>query len=205
MPPLSFFVAAFLLAIIPGPGIAYVVARTASGGKAEGVASTLGTAVGGLVHVLAGALGLSLLIAQSAAAFAVVKYLGAAYLIYLGVRTLMTRQGNADTQGLPRAGIHRAWREGIVVEALNVKTAMFFLAFIPQFVSPQQALAPQFVLLGCICVALNSLADLVAVFAANQILRAGVVKATRQRVMAQCSGFTLVALGVLVVLTGGEK
>ena len=91
--------AAALLAITPGPGIAYVVARTVAGGKAEGIASSLGTALGGMVHVLAAALGLSLLIAQSALAYALVQYLGAAYLLYLGIRLLTARAGSAAAGG----------------------------------------------------------------------------------------------------------
>ena len=90
---ISFFIAAVLLAITPGPGIAYVVARTVAGGRSEGLASCVGTGLGGLVHVLAAAVGISLLIAQSALAFNLVKYLGAAYLVYLGLRMLWQKQG----------------------------------------------------------------------------------------------------------------
>ena len=88
---LAFFIAAIILAITPGPGIAYVVARTVAGGRSEGLASCLGTGIGGMFHVLAAALGLSLIVAESAVAFSLVKYIGAAYLIYLGVRLLMRR------------------------------------------------------------------------------------------------------------------
>ena len=91
---IPFLLAALVLAITPGPGIAYVVARTVAGGRAEGLASCLGTGIGGLLHVLAAAVGLSVLVAQSALAFNLVKYLGAAYLVYLGVRMLL-RQGDA--------------------------------------------------------------------------------------------------------------
>ena len=100
----TFLIAATLLAITPGPGIAYVVARTVSGGLAEGLASTVGTALGGLVHVLAAALGVSLVIAQSALAFTVLKYLGAAYLIYLGLRLLLSETKHLQTAPVARAG-----------------------------------------------------------------------------------------------------
>jgi threonine/homoserine/homoserine lactone efflux protein len=198
---LAFFFAALMLAITPGPGIAYVVARTAAGGRAEGLASCLGTAVGGLVHVLAAALGLSLLIAQSAWAFTVLKYLGAAYLVYLGVRMLL-RRGTFDVQPAIRSqGVRRAFIEGIVVEALNVKTALFFLAFLPQFVSADAPLAPQLVLLGSVCVVLNTLVDVLAVLGADRLLRSSASQATRARLLNDICGGTMVALGVFLAAT----
>ena len=128
---LAFLLAAALLAVTPGPGIAYVVARTAAGGRTEGLASCLGTAVGGMVHVLALAFGLSALVAQSALAFSAVKYAGASYLVYLGIRLLLGREQVDTPAEASRTGTARAFRDGIVVEALNVKTAIFFLAFLP--------------------------------------------------------------------------
>ncbi|MDC7696232.1 LysE family translocator [Vogesella indigofera] len=200
LPSITFLLAAALLAITPGPGIAYVVARTVAGGKAEGVASSLGTALGGMAHVLAAALGLSLLIAQSALAYALVQYLGAAYLVYLGIRLLASRAGSAALPTLPRAGAGKALRDGAIVEVLNVKTAMFFLAFIPQFVSTQQALAPQFILLGSICVLLNTAVDLIAVAAASRFVASGASRAGRARWLSRLSGTTMLALGVMVAL-----
>ena len=131
---IAFFFAALVLAVTPGPGIAYVVARTVAGGRAEGLASCFGTGLGGMLHVVAAALGLSLLVAESAVAFAIVKYIGAAYLIYLGVRLLMRKQRDADLGAQVAHGARRALAEGVLVEAMNVKTALFFLAFLPQFV-----------------------------------------------------------------------
>src|SRR4051812_31293275 len=130
----TFFIAALILAVTPGPGMAYVVARTAAGGRAEGLASCFGTAVGGMLHVLAAATGLSLLVAQSAAAFTVVKYVGVLYLVYLGIRLLLQKDPGGSSVELRAQGPRRALLEGIVVEALNVKTALFFLAFLPQFI-----------------------------------------------------------------------
>ena len=129
---MAFFLAALILAITPGPGMAYVVARTAAGGRAAGLASCVGTGLGGLFHVCAAALGLSLLLAQSAAAFSVVKYVGATYLLYLGIRLLLSKSP-AVPGVVAASGARRALLEGIMVEALNVKTALFFLAFLPQF------------------------------------------------------------------------
>lgn len=121
------------LAITPGLGIAYVVARTVAEGRSEGLASCLGSGLDALVHVLAAAFGLSLLIAQSAWAFSLVKYVGAAYLVYLGVRTLARRNPGGEPLEVDAKGARRAFTEGIVVEALNIKTALFFLAFLARF------------------------------------------------------------------------
>lgn len=197
---LAFAVAALVLAVTPGPGMAYVIARTAAGGRPEGLASCFGTGLGGMLHVLAAALGLSLLVAQSAVAFNLVKYLGAAYLVYLGIRLLLRNEQALSVQKLTSQGARRALFEGIVVEALNVKTALFFLAFLPQFVSPGEPLVPQLVLLGSICVALNTLADVVAVFAADRLLRSGAARAARARLLTRASGITLVGLGAYMAL-----
>lgn len=201
LPSISFLLAATALAIVPGPGIAYVVARTVAGGRAEGVASSVGTAGGGMVHVVLSALGLSLLIAESPVLYAAIKYLGAAYLLYLGLKILLARPKATDVPHLARAGAKKAFRDGIVVEVLNVKTAMFFIAFIPQFVSPAHAFAPQFILLGSICVLLNTSADLVAVFAASRFL-ASDAKARRERLLSRVSGVVMIALGLFVATRG---
>lgn len=191
----AFFIAAVILAITPGPGIAYVVARTVAGGRSEGLASCFGTGIGGLFHVVAAALGLSLIVAHSAIAFNAVKYVGAAYLIYLGVRMLL-RKGHAFTvEQVASQGARRALLEGILVEALNVKTALFFLAFLPQFVAPGKPLVPQLVLLGSICVTLNTLVDVLAVFAADRLLRSGAARAARAKLLTRASGVTMLGLG----------
>ncbi|MEN9515650.1 MAG: LysE family translocator [Burkholderiales bacterium] len=198
----AFLLAAVVLAITPGPGIAYVVARTVAGGRTEGLASCVGTAIGGLVHVLAAAAGLSLIIAQSATAFSVIKYLGATYLVYLGIRILRSKpQDLAESEALSALGAKRAFRDGMVVEALNVKTAMFFLAFLPQFVNGAELILPQVMLLGSICVLLNTLADVLAVFAADRLLDTGIAHAARARLMLSVSGITMIGLGVLLALT----
>jgi threonine/homoserine/homoserine lactone efflux protein len=201
IPSSTFLIAASVLAISPGPGIAYVVARTVAGGRSEGIASCLGTATGGLVHVLAAAFGLSLIVARSAAAFAVVKYVGAAYLIYLGARMLASRTSAAQLPQIRRAGPAKALRDGIIVEALNVKTAMFFLAFLPQFITPGQGLAPQFILLGAICVTLNTAADVLAVILADRLTASEAARAARGRLLSRVSGVTMLGLGFYVALT----
>ena len=201
---LAFLVAAVILAVTPGPGIAYVVARTVAGGRTEGLASCLGTGVGGMLHVLAAALGLSLIVAQSAVAFSVVKYLGAAYLIYLGLRLLLRRDDAFKIDRVTSQGARRALVEGVLVEALNVKTALFFLAFLPQFVTPGEPLVPQLVLLGSICVMLNTLVDVVAVFGADRLLQSGTARAARARLLTRLSGITMLGLGAYLALARRE-
>ena len=193
-----------MLAITPGPGIAYVVARTVAGGRSEGLASCIGTGLGGLLHVLAAAIGLSILVAQSAAAFNAVKYLGAAYLVYLGLRMLWRKAPAFTVEAVASQGARRALLEGVGVEALNVKTALFFLAFLPQFTSAGAALVPQLVLLGSICVALNTLVDEAAVLAAHRLLQSGPARAARTRLMTRVSGVTMVSLGALLALARRE-
>lgn len=204
-PSITFLLTATLLAITPGPGIAYVVARTVSGGKTEGLASCVGTAVGGMVHVLAATLGLSLLFAQSAMAYSIVKYLGAAYLIYLGIKMLASRTQSAELPAIQPSGAGKALRDGIIVEALNVKTAMFFLAFIPQFISTQHAVAPQFIVLGTICVVLNTAVDLLAVIAANRFVVSGTARTARERLLSRISGGTMLSLGMMVAIAKRES
>lgn len=200
----AFLVAAIVLAITPGPGIAYVIARTVAGGRAEGLASCFGTGIGGMIHVGAAALGLSLIVAESALAFTLVKYLGAAYLVYLGVRLLLRKDPDLQLTPLAAQGARQALREGIAVEALNVKTALFFLAFLPQFVPPAGPLVPQLVLLGSICVMLNTLADVVAVFAAERLLDSAPARAARARLLTRLSGTTMVGLGAYLALARRE-
>ena len=197
---IPFLIAAFVLAITPGPGIAYVVARTVSGGRKEGLASCIGTGLGGLIHVMASALGVSLIIAQSAFAFSFVKYVGAAYLFYLGFRMLFSKNAAPMVGEISPQGVRRAFLEGIAVEALNVKTALFFLAFLPQFTNPIEPLMPQLVLLGSICVVLNTLVDVLAVLGANRLLTASAKRAQRERMMVKTSGITMLGLGTYLAL-----
>ena len=201
---IPFLIAAVALAVTPGPGIAYVVARTVAGGRAEGLASCLGTGIGGLLHVLAAALGLSLVIAKSAIAFNVLKYIGVAYLIYLGIRMLMRAERSFTVDAVTTKGARRALLDGVTVEALNVKTALFFLAFLPQFVSPSEALVPQLVLLGSVCVMLNTLVDVAAVFAAHRLLESGAARAARARTMTRMSGVTMLGLAAFLALARRE-
>lgn len=200
---LLFVAAATLLAITPGPGIFYVAARTLAGGRAEGVASSIGTGLGGLVHVLAGAFGVSALVLASAELFTVLKVIGALYLVWLGLRTVAgaRREPALDAAaGGEAVGARRAFREGVWVEALNPKTAAFFLAFVPQFIDPAAGNAAlQFVVLGLVSVALNTGADVLVAFAADRV-RAGAVRNPALVVrIRQGSGAAMIALGLGVL------
>jgi threonine/homoserine/homoserine lactone efflux protein len=202
---LLFLTAAVLLAVAPGPGMLYVLARSLAGGRREGVLSALGTFLGGMVHVFAAALGVSVILARSAVAFATVKYAGAAYLCFLGVRMILDarkEKGNpADhpvdefpqaTEAAPRNPL---W-QGVATEVLNPKTALFFLSFIPQFVHRGAGhVFFQFVLLGTISVVLNTSADLIVILLAEPMgkkIRSSTVFRRRQRTV---TGAIMVGLG----------
>lgn len=193
--------AALLLAITPGPGIMYVAARSLAGGRGEGVASSIGTGLGGLVHVAAGALGLSALLLTSAEAFTTVKLAGAAYLVWIGLRTMREAGRPLEVDVPPATGRHRAFREGILVEALNPKTAAFFLAFIPQFLDPAVGdPVLGFLLLGAVSVLLNTAVDLGVAMGAGAA-RAGMARRARlvMRLRQGC-GALLCLLGVLLAV-----
>jgi threonine/homoserine/homoserine lactone efflux protein len=198
-----FLTAGFLLAVAPGPGMLYVLARSLAGGKREGVLSALGTLAGGMVHVIAAALGLSIVLVKSALAFATVKYVGAAYLCFLGVRMILDarieRSSNGsvslDPIGELKAARNPVW-QGVATEVLNPKTALFFLSFIPQFVEPAKGhLFLQFVLLGTLSVAMNTTADLIVIALAGPFgsrIRSSINFRRRQRTI---TGAIMIGLG----------
>ncbi len=194
-----FLTAAVLLAVAPGPGMLYVLARSLAGGRREGVLSAVGTFFGGMVHVLAAAAGVSMILAQSAMAFAVVKYVGAGYLCYLGVRMVVeARKNGAANEIQAAASLPRRsplW-QGVTTEVLNPKTALFFLSFIPQFVNRQAGhVFWQFLLLGSLSVALNTSADLIVTLLAGPIgnyIRSSPTFRKRQRT---ATGVIMIGLG----------
>jgi threonine/homoserine/homoserine lactone efflux protein len=146
-----FCVASLALAVVPGPAVLYIVAQSVDQGRVAGLVSALGIGVGSLVHVLAATIGLSSLIASSATAFTVAKYAGAAYLVFLGVRRLLTGETVAIVSTRVPRRRRRLFADGVVVNVLNPKTALFFLAFLPQFVDPEAGAASvQIVVLGLI-------------------------------------------------------
>jgi threonine/homoserine/homoserine lactone efflux protein len=195
-----FLAAALVIAVTPGPGIFYVAARTLAGGRGEGFASALGTGVGGLVHVAGGAIGVSALIMASAEGFTIVKFVGALYLVWLGIKTWREADAVPTAEPLP-TGVQRAFRDGMFVEALNPKTAAFFLAFIPQFISPQSGHAGlQFLVLGMISVTLNTAADLVVVELASSARGAIGARPRLLRRIRRAAGATIAGLGISLAL-----
>lgn len=202
----AFLSASLILALLPGPGMLYVLARSLGGGTRVGLRSALGTAIGGLGHVTAAAIGLSALLMTSAVAFEAVKLAGAAYLIFLGTRTLLSLRRPGPEPGLtvqrPARG---ALRQGVVTELFNPKTALFFIAFLPQFVQPHAGpVAFQIAVLGTAVVALNSCGDILVAAAAGplgSLLQRRPHLLRRQRAV---SGCTLVALGGYAAVTGNR-
>jgi threonine/homoserine/homoserine lactone efflux protein len=142
-----FCLASAALAVVPGPAVTYIVMHSVDKGRRAGLASAAGVASGGLVHVTAAVVGLSALIASSATAFTVVKLVGAAYLIVVGIRRILSRDESEDVQA-PPAPLRRIYRQGVIVNVFNPKTALFFLAFLPQFVDRGASVPPQVALLG---------------------------------------------------------
>lgn len=197
-----FLTAAFLLSITPGPGILYVLARSLHGGRREGILSSFGLLLGGLVHVVAAAVGLSTVLMTSAVAFSVIKYVGAAYLIYLGLRILLNRSEAAQsTLHTAPEQSRNTLIQGIFTEALNPKTALFFLAFIPQFVDPASgSTLLQFLVLGLITAVLNFLADTVVALFAGPIGQHFRTNHRFQQRQQTVSGCTMIGLGAYVAL-----
>ena len=164
MPELStlalFVGAAFVLLVVPGPAVMYIVARSIDQGRLAGVVSVLGIQLGTLVHVAAATLGISALLMSSALAFDVVKYLAAAYLVYLGLRTLLSREASQRQEVVERSRLSRIFWQGALVNVLNPKTALFFFAFLPQFVDPSRgSVALQVLVLGLVLAAMGVVSD----------------------------------------------
>jgi threonine/homoserine/homoserine lactone efflux protein len=204
---LLFLTAALLLAIAPGPGMLYVLARSLAGGKRDGALSALGTFLGGMVHVLGAALGISVILARSAVAFSTIKYAGAAYLCFLGVRMILEARKDEDNRkaeafapsgflSLPNSAARNPLWQGVATEVLNPKTALFFLSFIPQFVNRGAGhVFLQFVSLGTISVILNTSADMLVILLAGPLekkIRGSAVFRRRQKTV---TGAIMIGLG----------
>ena len=193
-----FAVAALALLAIPGPAVLYIVVQSAEQGRRVGLASVLGVHLGTLVHVAAAAAGLSALIVTSAVAFSVVKYAGAAYLVYLGVRKLLERDAPV-VHAERRETLRRAFVRGAVVNVLNPKTALFFLAFLPQFVDADRGgVWSQAVVLGLAFVVLGMITDSLSALAAGTV---GSLLRRRRRAMRYGSGLVYIGLGATAALT----
>src|ERR1700674_4926065 len=205
---LLFVSAAVVLLVIPGPAVLYVTSRSIGQGRSAGFVSALGIGAGTLVHAAAAAVGLSALLMSSAIAFGVVKYLGAAYLIYLGIQKLRRDESPKLSQDAPRTKLSRVFGQGVVVNILNPKTAVFFFAFLPQFVDASRGnVALQILVLGTLFAAMGITSDsLWALFAGTVALRLN-RNSHWNRAQRYVSGGMLISLGVATALagTGGKR
>jgi threonine/homoserine/homoserine lactone efflux protein len=188
-----FIPAALVLLAIPGPAVLYIVATSVDGGRRNGFVSVAGIHLGSLVHIAAAVAGLSALIVSSAIAFSAVKYVGAAYLVYVGIRKLLGKDEPVATERPPKSA-RRVFGQGVVVNVLNPKTALFFLAFMPQFVDPDQPVWTQTIVLGLCWVALGVLSDGAYALAGGTI---GGVLRRRRKAVRYASGATFVGLGAV--------
>ena len=201
-----FLITALVLLVTPGPAVLYIIARSVDQGRVAGVVSALGVGLGTTFHVAAAALGISALLATSASAFSVLKYLGAGYLIYLGLRKLMEREPEAVTKARVPDNLTRIFWQGVVVNVLNPKTALFFLAFLPQFVDVSRGqITLQMIVLGMLFVAMGIFSDGVwALFAgtAGGWLKNHLGFLRAQRFFA---GGVFITLGVVVAMSGQSR
>ncbi len=201
-----FAVSAALLILIPGPAVLYIVARSIHQGKKAGLLSALGVEVGSMVHIVGAAVGLSAIVLSSALAFSVVKFAGAAYLILLGIRTLLTRDGPVASADLRPVELRRVFGQGVVVNILNPKVALFFFAFFPQFIDPDRgSIVLQTLVLGAVFCLVGTVLDCTWALAAGTAgdwLKGNVHFMRRQRFV---TGAIYLGLGVTTAFTGSGK
>jgi threonine/homoserine/homoserine lactone efflux protein len=189
-----FIPAALLLLAIPGPAVLYIVATSVDGGRRNGLVSVAGIHLGSLVHIAAAVAGLSALIVSSAIAFSAVKYVGAAYLVYVGIRKLLGRDEPFETGERTPRSARRVFGQGVVVNVLNPKTALFFLAFMPQFVDPDRPVWTQTIVLGLCWVGLGVLSDGAYAVAGGTI---GGLLRRRRKAVRYASGGIYIGLGAV--------
>ncbi len=196
---LLFALATFLLTVSPGPGVLYVTARALSQGRAAGFASMFGIEAGEVIWLAGAATGVAALLSASAAALGVLRWAGAAYLVYLGVQ----RWRHAEETPEPgRAGLGRIFGQGVVTQLLNPKVVVFFVAFLPQFLNPARPIAPQVAALGVVYVAIAVAVDVTYVLTASAVAKRLMSSALARRRTGQASAVTYVALGVTAAASG---
>lgn len=200
---LVFSVAAIAITLVPGPSMLYVASRSIGYGRSAGIWSALGLATGLLIHTASAGLGLSAIFIYSPLAFSVVKYLGAIYLIYLGIQMLLSKKplSQSKIMSLPLSSF-RIYRQGIITELLNPKTALFFMSFLPQFVDPLHgSSATQMIVLGCILVFMAFVADLFIAITGGVISKAMLVHPLFCKVQNWITGIVLIAIGLRLAIT----
>lgn len=198
----AFLLASLVLAVTPGPAVIYIVARSLAQGRRSGLVSVVGVALGNLGNAVAASLGLAALFAVSAAAFALVKYAGAAYLVYLGVQMLRDARREIVHRTPAAMPLRRIFRDSFVVALLNPKTTLFFAAFLPQFLDPGQATMLPSLLLGVLFVGIAALTDGAYALAAGTV--AGALRERRglQQGGRYLGGLSFVGLGVFAAASG---
>jgi threonine/homoserine/homoserine lactone efflux protein len=200
---LALFVStAVVLLLIPGPAVLYIVAQSVEHGRRAGLTAVGGIHVGSLLHVAAATVGLSALLVSSAVAFSAVKLVGAIYLIFLGIQRLLGRNGDDDLSGTGERNLGRIFRQGIVVNVLNPKTALFFFAFLPQFVDPSRSAAPQIAVLGLMWIAIGLVSDGLYALLSGAVGAAVRSRPGFARVQRVVTGLVLIGLGIAAALTG---
>ncbi|HEY6266987.1 MAG TPA: LysE family translocator [Candidatus Acidoferrum sp.] len=203
---LLFVTGAAILLVIPGPAVTYVVCRSIGHGRAAGLASVLGIVTGTLCHVVAAALGISALLASSAVAFQFVKYLGAAYLIYLGIKTLRRKDEQLVETDTRETELSRIYGQGLLVNLLNPKTALFFLAFLPQFVDPSRGhITLQILQLGILFALMGWCSDSVYAVIAGTVAERIRGSLRLRRAQRNVSGGALIALGLASAFSGSRS
>jgi len=203
---LLFVSAALVLLAIPGPAVFYVTSRSIGHGRSAGLVSALGIGVGTLFHVVAATLGLSALLMSSALAFSAVKYLGAAYLVYLGIQKVLREESVVPSEQSVRIRLSRIFGQGIVVNVLNPKTALFFFAFLPQFVDASRGrVAGQIMFLGLLFAVMGVLSDSVWALFAGALAHALKRNTRWTRTQRYVSGGMLISLGVATAFAGSNK
>jgi threonine/homoserine/homoserine lactone efflux protein len=201
-----FMGAALVLLLVPGPAVLYITARSASQGRMAGLVSVLAIETANLLQAAAAALGLSAILYSSALAFDVVKYLGAAYLIYLGISKLFFSGAQTSDGPVVQESLRRIYWQGFAINILNPKTALFFFAFLPQFVSPERGIVTaQTLLLGVIFVGMAIVTDSLYALLASSL--AGRLKGSKnfQRGGRYFAGLVYIGLGITTALTGSKK
>jgi threonine/homoserine/homoserine lactone efflux protein len=198
----AFLIASLLLALTPGPAVVYIVTQTLGQGRNAGLASVGGIALGNLGNAAAACIGLAAVFAASATAFVVVKFAGAAYLVFLGVRALRTPSPVPDPATAGRIAPARLFRDGFFVALLNPKTALFFAALLPQFISPGGAPLPQSLLLGCVFIAIALCTDTIYVLSASALAAAIRNRSAWQSYGRYISAATFIGLGTYAAFAG---
>lgn len=200
----AFFIASLVLAITPGPAVIYVVTRTLAQGRRAGLSSVAGVALGNLGNALGAAIGLAALFAVSSLAFTIVKYAGAAYLVYLGIKSLRAASGASAQAEYGTASHERIFREGFLVALLNPKTAIFFAAFLPQFMDPAGSAMLQSISLGAVFVLIAGTTDCVYVLAASTMAPVlGRMRGAGSAGRYMTAG-TFIGLGIFTAMSGGR-